>query len=508
MNTKLHLSCLLTVLLLSGTLVAQDIRERLDVGNGARFHDILRLPGGEMIGVGELEGTPIPMGWVTLMTADGEILWSLSSADLSHASRFQRIIADSDTTFVVGGTQYVDNLNGYDLLAFRMDRKGNVRWSRRVDVGKDDQFRDLSLNPKGILLLGNVTDPSSGKDIILAQLDIKGHLTLSRRFGAAGIEIPAVVRQGSASAIYIGGTTTSYTSPGSPPNAFLLQVTPAFSLSWIRVIGDDTGHSVQAMDIDADGHPVLALHDDGGGLNANVLARFDPAGDLEWARSYSTGMVRAMVRGTGGKLHVADDHVVFAIDKGGNPANPWTVQLEPDFEASGLQIGDQGQVLLSGWRTGPQNEPAIHVIHDLFASTCSVYAGDLSFQDQSPKVINQLINEQDDGVLDSFFLDLKNEPVVRMIDCLSTSTDGAGVSASELSTFPNPTGGPVWVRLPMDRAGQLTWYSSDGAIRKSMAIPEGTPVVEATMDAWPSGVYLLEFRSGDRQWTRQVIRTP
>lgn len=493
-------------LFLGGVLNAQDFRQRLDVGDGALFRDLHRLPGGQMIAVGELTGTSVLTGWIVFLEADGTVIWSQAAVSTGQASSFRRILPDTDSTFLVGGTLYVDPVRGLDLLLFRMNHKGQVLWARNFHADQVDEFWDMAVNAKGTYLAGSTLDPATSFDILIAHIDENGNLAQSRQFGAAGLEYPASIRLAGPTALYVSGTTTSYVMPGSPNNAFLMKVNADLTQNWIRVIGDNTQHSVESMEMDTSGYPVLALHDAGGGIFGNVLCRFDPNGALDWSRAYTTGYLRTMTRGPGGRIHVADDQTVAVVGANGAITASWFLQPDGNFISSALQAGPQGQLLLAGWNVNTENEPALHVIQNPMISGCGVFEANILHQPHDPVVIPQLINEKPAGQLDTFFLVLAPVDAMPMIDCIATSMDDEKQPEQALAVYPNPAHGRVTVQLPLQEAGRLTWYAPDGRVWAVRDLGPEAAVVEEDLTGFPTGTGILEFRAGERRWTTPVIR--
>lgn len=504
MRTNLHLVLCLTCLLSSG-LTAQDLRQRMDIGTGGICRDMVRLPGGSTLVVGELSGTPIPVGWVSLLSETGDILWTKVPFDQMLATQFLRVKPDTDSTFLIGGTKYIDPVKGTDLLVMRLTNKGEILWSRTIDFNLVDGFSDLDLFDKGAVLIGTTLDDATGMDVVIAVLDQDGSPGISRQFGAAGLESATGIRYAGPHGFYISGNTTSYTFPGEPPSAFLMQISPTFSFSWMRLIGDADEQRVPAMALGTKGYPMIAIHDDGG-LGTNYICQFNHTGGLEWSRSYNTETLRAITRSPGGKIFAADDHTVFGLDDDGQVVSAWLLQPDASFTTSCLQIGEKGQYLLGGWYDDIQDFPAMHVIPDPFTSSCNVGTVITVAQDHEVKILNELINTFDSGQVAGGKLDLVDITVNRIIDCQSTSSTDPLAHDIQLTVYPNPTVGTVRIDLPAGLPGMLTWYRADGTLIEQQCVDPSSGPVTAQMDNWPTGTYVLEFRRGDLSIVRKILR--
>ncbi|MCF8237371.1 MAG: hypothetical protein K9I85_04390 [Saprospiraceae bacterium] len=505
MRKKLLLVLSLTSIF-SCTLQAQDLRERLDMDPGSICRDMVRLPGGSSVAVGEVSGAPLPFGWVSMLSASGDVIWTKIPFDQNRASQYLKVVADTDSTFLVGGTQFIDPVQGTNLLLFRMDVKGQVLWSRTVHVNQVDGFSDMDLFEKGVVMVGTTLDAATGLDVIVAVFDTQGNPGVFRQFGAAGLETAKSIQYAGPKGFYVAGTTTSYTFPGSQPSAFLMQISPAFSLSWMRLIGDQDEQRVESMDLDQVGNPLVAIHD-AGGLGANFICNFNSAGSLLWAKSYNTSYLRAMTRANGGKIYAADDHKVFGMDIDGNVTTAWMLQTDPDFITSGLTIGPKGQYMLYGWNAQTQDYPALHMIPDPFTSNCDVGTTIVAGQPYTPNVINELINEKDGGIVAGFPMPMIYIDVTRIIDCQTTGVEPTTIADATLIAQPNPTRGQVQLHIPTQGRGLLTWYHVDGTLMARNWIEVTDVPVQQDLSSWSPGTYLVDFRSGDRQWSTTVIRT-
>ncbi|MCB0695621.1 MAG: hypothetical protein KDC19_15395, partial [Saprospiraceae bacterium] len=170
MKTKLPLLlCLLSGWL--GIAVGQDFHQRLDLSNSGICRDLVRMPDGSVILVGELTGSLIPRGWVARLDADGKLIWSQTVDNLTNSSRFRTVIADTDSSVMIGGTIFVDNLQGKDMLVCRMNLKGKVQWTRTLDVDFEDELWDICPSNKGVLLTGHTQDNNADYDLVVGFLD-------------------------------------------------------------------------------------------------------------------------------------------------------------------------------------------------------------------------------------------------------------------------------------------------------------------------------------------------
>lgn len=505
MKTKLHFVFFLACLW-AGLLGAQDLRQRIDMPPGAKCHDMVRLPGGTTIIVGEMTGTPIPLGWISMLSETGEILWTKIPFDQNLGSQFYRVLPDTDSTVMIGGTKFTDLDKGTDLLLMRMTNKGEIMWSRTVDFHLVDVFNDMDVFQKGAVLVGTTLDDATGLDVVVAILDMDGTPGILRQFGAAGLESATGIRSAGPHGFYICGTTTSYTFPGLPPSGFIMQITPTCSFSWMRLFGGADEQRVHGMALGDQGYPLVIAHE-AGTAAAHYICQFNHTGGLEWSKSYTTQELKAITRSPGGKIFVADNNTVFGLDKDGQVVSTWLLQPDLDFHTSCLQIGEKGQYLLGGWNAGSQEFPAMHAIRDPLMSTCDIGTVITTYQDYDPAIINQLINEFDGGQVKGGKLDLVDIFVNRIVDCQSTSSTSAEYQTMPLKVYPNPTSDVVTIDLSEQLSGVLTWYRFDGSIVRQHQLDANAGPLSFDISSLPAGTYLVELRTADQRWAATVLRS-
>ena len=77
-----------------------------------------------------------------------------------------------------------------------------------------------------------------------------------------------------------------------------------------------------------------------------------------------------------------------------------------------------------------------------------------------------------------------------------------------LLLVPNPAGDRLSVVLPepAPEPPLFTLYATDGRRLPAPALLRDGPILELNLSRLPAGLYFLQIRSGDRQWTRRVVR--
>ncbi len=78
----------------------------------------------------------------------------------------------------------------------------------------------------------------------------------------------------------------------------------------------------------------------------------------------------------------------------------------------------------------------------------------------------------------------------------------------QISTYPNPTSGPLSVNLPKDLINfQLTVYSQSGQLIYSQSVKNNTShILKTDISSLADGIYLIKIQDRDRQYEVKIIK--
>jgi len=159
-------------------------------------------------------------------------------------------------------------------------------WTHTWGFDAYDDLADLAYHPEGAVYAVGKTNSLSAlyNDLLLLKYDLEGNLIWARTWGGSEFDFATSVSVGSEGEIYVGGNTTSY---GEGEQDVLLQRWESDgSLTWTKTwgnAGDEYANTVSYMQnaVYVSGFITLI-----GTSHADVLVlKFDPTGDLDWARS-------------------------------------------------------------------------------------------------------------------------------------------------------------------------------------------------------------------------------
>lgn len=245
------------------------------------------------------------------------------------------VAANADGTFYVAGhfkgsvgftSPALTSVGGFDVFLAKFSAAGELLWNKQL-AGTSDEFAyGVAVDQAGNAVItgqfsgaisfdgGATTTPShGGSDIFVAKFAPSGALLWSKTFGESSGTGPFTHRA-TAVAIDAGGNIIltgehtgnvdfgdgGYTTAGAL-DAFVTKLSPDGMLVWSRHYGGPGFQTGKAVAVDASGNisvlgELTGTADFAGTtLSANAgarevfLARLDPAGTLQWAKSFESG---------------------------------------------------------------------------------------------------------------------------------------------------------------------------------------------------------------------------
>ncbi len=213
----------------------------------------------------------------------GNLLWSRQYG----GSRFDQGLAicavPGGGYAIVGRTK--DTASGQDdILLIRVDQNGNELWKRTYGGNADDRGTAIVALPDGGFaftgfssnLVGGI-----GNDIVLYRVNAQGDVVWMEVFGTAGNEEAHDLILASDQTLVLTGSINNYN------DAFVAKYTLSGSLVWTRSVGGGTlGDEAFAIVETADRHLVIAGRTETSASNTDVLlAKLDANGNLVWFRA-------------------------------------------------------------------------------------------------------------------------------------------------------------------------------------------------------------------------------
>ncbi|MCP3929167.1 MAG: T9SS type A sorting domain-containing protein [Bacteroidetes bacterium] len=213
---------------------------------------------------------------------DGEEIWS-NVYDENITERAYAVLETDEGDFVIVGEISTEMLNIFDVYILKIDRSGNLIWSKRYGSELDD--RGLAITKgidDGYVVAGSTIDSETGeKDIYLLKIDDQGELLWETSFGeAGGDEASGIV------AIEEGYALVGYTDNigNNSRDIYLAKTDDEGSVLWNKSFGSselDEGNGIIATE---DGG--LAIIGVTGNNSDALLLKTNENGDIQWTQTY------------------------------------------------------------------------------------------------------------------------------------------------------------------------------------------------------------------------------
>ncbi|MBN1699680.1 MAG: hypothetical protein JW881_19345 [Spirochaetales bacterium] len=163
---------------------------------------------------------------LTRVSKDGAVLWQKSYGDSRSSDIPAAVLSTADGGFVVAATfdQFAAISNNADIWLFKVDRDGNVEWSKRYNAGTEETCADACLNSSGGYTvagnsIANISQPNESQ-ICVFRVNTDGDLVAGESsfadiYGAGGRDTASEIRETPDKTFVIGGASASGGEGGS-----------------------------------------------------------------------------------------------------------------------------------------------------------------------------------------------------------------------------------------------------------------------------------------------------
>ncbi len=219
-----------------------------------------------------------------LYRSNGTLAWSRSTSVSAH-DVCSSVAFDGTGGLFVAGAGYTDAIQPVSARTLlRYDAVGNLLWSNTLSGTGSNRGNALALCPNGDVILAGALN----SDLSLERFDAAGNILWAWiADGHGGIDHLKAVAVGPGGDVWATGVVRGGPGPGPSFRIVVVRVTSAGVPVWIRTLEDliyrpGYGH---ALVVDAAGNTTVAGRAGPSGPDA-LIARWDPAGNLAWVRTY------------------------------------------------------------------------------------------------------------------------------------------------------------------------------------------------------------------------------
>ena len=178
------------------------------------LNDILVLPDGNYLAAGYTYNTSSGYAGLLLvkMTPNGDTLWSITYTDATHYLKIVSIDIDEVGNIIAAGSAVSEDYTESYGFVMKMDSMGNLIWTKYVDTGGFDTFKDIIVDADGnYVAVGYSEDAYGYFDVWIVGMDSSNrNLLWSRKGGGPDDEFAYSIFQTPSGNYVVGGYTLSY----------------------------------------------------------------------------------------------------------------------------------------------------------------------------------------------------------------------------------------------------------------------------------------------------------
>ncbi len=229
--------------------------------------------------------------YIVKLDSLGALQWSRVVGG-SNFDYLTSIVQTSDSGYVAAGTTESFGAGSYDVYIVKLDRLGNVLWTRTVGgTGTDGDFLGTSVIQTadgGYAITGVTRSFNTSIDIYLIKLDSGGNLAWTKTIGGSVIDDPYGIVQTSDGGYAIAGSTSSF---GNGYDFYLIKVDTVGNVQWTRTAGGIGNEQCYGFVKTSDNGFALVGRSDSFNTSYfdGYLVKFDANGAFLWSRTIGSG---------------------------------------------------------------------------------------------------------------------------------------------------------------------------------------------------------------------------
>ncbi|MFT5636546.1 MAG: hypothetical protein ACI89T_002015 [Cognaticolwellia sp.] len=273
---------------------------------------------------------------------------------------------NSDKAFLVFGSTSSTENGDSDFGLLKLDQQGNLLWQKKYGNSGEEKGHVVLNSPDGgFILLGTVSNPSSGlNNILVIKTDSQGQVLWKNIYGDDGEDYITTAQLTSEGDIIFGGT-----NPTGNYNFWLNKIDSQGKLLWQSTAGTKSSDIATDLVINTDGSIVMVGYNISNptGLRILMAVKFDAQGQELWQKEYRAlynqwSQANAIVVSPNGGYVLAgktktarqyDDAPHFepwliALDENGEKLWDTVHQQSGDHQVNDLQLTQDGGLILVG----------------------------------------------------------------------------------------------------------------------------------------------------------------
>ncbi len=194
--------------------------------------------------------------WMLKFSGSGTFQWGRRIALDNYREAGNAIIQTYDGGYAIAG--WVQRATHTDIGVVKLDASGNLQWAQRIGgASMENAYAIIQTQDSGFALVGYTTSfGQGGRDVYLVKLDKAGNVQWTRTIGGSADEEGRALIQTSDGGFAIAGWTRSV--GGATQRAYVVKLDANGSLQWTQAIQIGTFASAEGIIQNPDGTYVVA----------------------------------------------------------------------------------------------------------------------------------------------------------------------------------------------------------------------------------------------------------
>lgn len=198
------------------------------------------------------------------------------------------VVQTDDGGYAIVGTTLPVGASNYEAYLVKTDPAGNMQWNRTYGgTSNDIAYSMVRTNDGGYAFAGITMSFGAGlSDMWLVKTDGLGSMQWNRTYGGTSDDDACSVVQTSDSGYAIAGSTVSF---GAGINDFyLVKTDPAGNMQWSRTYGGSLSDQARCVVQAGDGGYAMVGYTYSFGVGGYdfYLVKTDPSGNVQWSKTY------------------------------------------------------------------------------------------------------------------------------------------------------------------------------------------------------------------------------
>lgn len=174
--------------------------------------------------------------YIVKTNSSGSILWAKSIGGTGNDNAYS-ITTTVDSAYVAVGLTTSAGAGDRDILAVKLDKNGNIVWTKTYGGTGDDRANSIQQTIDGGFVISGVTNSfgAGSYDFNLIKIDASGNLSWEKTFGGTGDEWAYSIQPTTGSGFILAGYSTSFGQGGS--DYYLVKTNSVGDTIWTRTFG-------------------------------------------------------------------------------------------------------------------------------------------------------------------------------------------------------------------------------------------------------------------------------